>query len=209
MDATDSAGHCTIVDAVPGHLYSIWMQGSPITGSGDVRPPMAYQPIILRVTGRQVPAPAGHGGGTAPAITGRALTSSGEYIPRIAVCAADGDYEAGVTCVQADAQGNYSVQGCCDIRVMGYLEDADKTLVNGSVRHALTGVPATIVVQVGADTPTGTPSPSAPPASQATAAPTARVVTPVLAQTGGGPALMLLLLGLLLLGSGLVFARSR
>jgi hypothetical protein len=195
---TDAAGHCTFYNMTAGHLYSIWLQGTNITGSGDVRPPAAYQPIILKVTGRQVTPPAAHGTGST--ISGRALTSSGEYIPGIGVCAAAGSLNAGVTCVTADAQGNYSVQGCCDVRVMGFLADAGGPYVNGSARHASTGAPATIVVQVGSAVAAATPTP--------TAAPTARVATGTLAQTGSGVVLVLLLLAAVaMLGGVVTFVR--
>jgi hypothetical protein len=186
---TDAAGHCTFYNMTSGHLYSIWLQGYPVTGSGDARPAfgVTYQPIILTVTGRLATPPSAHGGGTG--LTGRALTSSGEYLPGIGVCATAGNPDAGVTCVQADGLGNYSVSGCCDVRVIGYLAGSGGPYVNGSVRHAPTGAPATIVVLVGpaiASTPTATP--------QSTAAPTTsgrRV--PTLAQTGQGSSPILLL----------------
>src|SRR5207248_178689 len=96
--------------------------------------------------------------------------------------------------------------GCCDVRVMGYLTDG-VSYVNGSVRHAPTGVPATIVVEVGPAAPEATPTPSSHP----TAAPTARPATGTLAQTGGGRfglALALVLLAaVVMLGGGLTFAR--
>ena len=73
---TDEAGHCTFYNMTPGRLYSIWLQGYPITGSGWAGPAYGttYQPIILRVTGRQATPPATHGGGSG--LSGRALTSS-------------------------------------------------------------------------------------------------------------------------------------
>jgi hypothetical protein len=198
ITSTDTAGHCTFYNMTAGHLYGIWLQGTNLTGSGDARPPAGFQPIILKVTGRQVTPPAAHAG-TGSTIGGRVLTSSGEYIPGIGVCAVAGSFNAGVTCVRADAQGNYSVRGCCDVRVMGYLSDQGGPYVNGSVRHAATGVPATIVVQVGAVTTAPT----------ATAAPTARPATGTLAQTGSGLALALVLLAcVVMLGAGLTFARS-
>src|SRR5438067_1009563 len=90
----------------------------------------------------------------------------------------------GVTAAAAtvDAQGNYNIPGgCCAVRVMGYLADG-VSYVNGSVRHAPTGVPATILVEVGPAAPEVTPTPT--PSSHATAAPTARPATGTLAQTG-------------------------
>src|SRR5256885_12977329 len=105
-----------------GHLYSIWLQGYPITGSGDVRPPHNYQPIILKVTGRQVTPPAPNDDG-AP-LRGRALTSSGEYIPGIGVCSPGGSFGGGVTCVTVVFHGNLtSPRGRFDVRPLGYLAD--------------------------------------------------------------------------------------
>ena len=208
ITTTDTAGQCTFFNMTVGHLYSIWLQGYPITGSGDVRPPHNYQPIILTVTGRQVTRPAPNDDG-AP-LRGRALTSSGEYIPGIGVCSAGGSFGGGVTCVTADAQGNYNIPGgCCDVRVMGYLADG-VSYVNGSVRHAPTGAPATILVQVGPAAPQATPTPT--PSSHPTAAPTARRVTATLAQTGGGygPALALIFLAaIVMLGGVVTFAWRR
>src|SRR3989440_12622060 len=207
ITTTDTAGKCTFFNMTVGHLYSIWLQGYPITGSGDVRPPHNYQPIILKVTGRQVTPPAPNDDG-AP-LRGRALTSSGEYIPGIGVCSAGGSFGGGVTCVTADAQGNYNIpRGCCDVRLMGYLADGGGPYVNGSVRHAPTGVPATIVVEVGPAAPEATPMPTSHP----TAAPTARPATGTLAQTGGGYGLALalvLLAALVMLGGVVTFAWRR
>ena len=195
ITTTDTAGQCTFFNMTVGHLYSIWLQGYPITGSGDVRPPHNYQPIILKVTGRQVTPPAPNDDG-AP-LRGRALTSSGEYIPGIGVCSAGGSFGGGVTCVTADAQGNYNIpRGCCDVRLMGYLADGGGPYVNGSVRHAPTGAPATIVVQVGSAAVAATPTP--------TAAPTVRAATGTLAQTGSGVALSLLLLAAIVMLGGVV-----
>src|SRR5207248_9336432 len=102
------------------------------------------------------------------------------------VCSAGGSFGGGVTCVTADAQGNYNIPGgCCDVRVMGYLADG-VSYVNGSGRHAPTGVPATILVEVGPAAPEATPTPTPTPSSHPTAAPTARPATGTLAQTGGG-----------------------
>src|SRR5256885_2581150 len=205
ITTTDTAGQCTFFNMTVGHLYSIWLQGYPITGSGDVRPPHNYQPIILKVAGRQVTPPAPNDDG-AP-LRGRALTSSGEYIPGIGVCAAGGSFGGGVTCVTADAQGNYNIPGgCCDVRVMGYLADAGGPYVNGSVRQAPTGAPATILVQVGPAATEATPTPSSHP----TAAPTARPATGTLAQTGSGYGLafaLVLLAAVVMLGGVLTFAR--
>src|SRR5438874_6106397 len=201
---TDEAGHCTFYNMTPGRLYSIWLQGYPITGSGWAGPAYGttYQPIILRVTGRQATPPAAHGGGSG--LSGRALTSSGEYIPGIGV------FSEG-TVVQTDAQGNYSMQSsCCDVRVMGYLA-GQGGYVNGSVRHAPTGAPATIVVVVGPAAAEATPTPA--PTTKATtvpapkAAPTSAPPTRTLAQTGQPRTGLIALLAMLLAGGLLVIVR--
>jgi hypothetical protein len=210
---TDASGQCTFYNMTPGHLWSIWLQGYPVTGSGDAHPAagITYQPIVLKVTGRSVAAPPAHGGGTG--LTGRALTSSGEYIPGIGVCATEGNPDAGVTCAQADAQGNFSVDGCCDVRVIGYLGEnggphASESYVNGSVRHAPTGVPATLVVMVGASAISASPTATAQPSAAVTGTSQRAAVTGTLAQTGAqSPGFAAFLLGLVLLAGGLALRR--
>jgi hypothetical protein len=187
-----------------------WLQGYPITGSGVARPAKPYQPIILKVTGKQVQPPPAHDGDCCAVTTGRALTSSGEYIPGIGICAAgSGSYAGGVTCVETNAQGNYSVHGCCDVRVVGYLADQGGPYVNGSVRHAPTGAPSTIVVVVGSDPAPVSAGPTPSPSSHASAAPTSPPATRALAQTGSASLLAVMPLAAAMLVLGGLIARRR
>src|SRR2546423_15650971 len=118
ITTTDTAGQCTFFSMTVGHLYSIWLQGYPITGSGDVRPPHNYQPIILKGTGRPVPPPAPNDNRGPP--RGPAPHPPRQYIPGMGVCSAGGSFGGGVTCVTAEAQGDYhNPPRRCDGRLMG------------------------------------------------------------------------------------------
>ncbi len=160
---TDAAGHCTFVNMTAGHLYSIWIQGDPFTQSAWANPPAGtgYFSLVLKVTGKSVtPPPNTTGGG---ATHGRALTSSGEYVPGIGICGtAGGVYGGGVTCTTSDRQGTF-VFPPGDTRMMGSLTPSGGPYVNGSTRHAAAGAPATIVVVVGpiAAQPSALPTPAA------------------------------------------------
>lgn len=189
---TDTAGNCTFYNMTIGHLYTIWLQGYAVTTSGDVLRPAGYQPIILKVTGPQVAPPPAHAA-SGSEISGAVLTSSGEYIPGIGVCAAAGSLNTGAMCVTSDQIGNYYLPGgCCDVRVTGYLAGTGP-YVNGSVSHAPTGRPAKIVVEVGLAPILATPTPFVSPPSSPTATPTARPTTQRQPQSAGGPLLALLL----------------
>jgi hypothetical protein len=210
---TDTSGQCTITGLRPGDPYSLWLQGYHLTGSGAVRPAAGgtYQPIILHVTGRTVPPPPA-GAGDGRGLAGRALTSSGEFIPGIGVCAGNtGDFAAGVSCVTADSAGYYRFAGYLagqyDVRLVGYVADRGGPYINGSAQHVLAGTAGTIVVTVGPP-PLSTESSAAPSGSGSTAprSGSPKAVSPVrrLAGTGAeGFAVMLFVLGALLMLCGL------
>jgi hypothetical protein len=202
---TDSAGHCTFTNLTIGHLYSIWLEGSE-GGSGDVRAPAYYQPIVLKVIGTKVAPPRAHGGGTG-FIGGPVLTSSGEYVPGIGVCASDAGGSGGSLCGTTDTLGQYTLPGvCCDVKLTGY-PPVLGPYVNGSVRNVLTGTPATIVVQVGLIPILPTPTPFVPPP---TPPPGWLALTQGLPHVGHELLLgLLVVLVLAVLGGAVVFARRR
>ncbi|HVS06642.1 MAG TPA: hypothetical protein VHK65_10820 [Candidatus Dormibacteraeota bacterium] len=204
---TDSAGHCTFSNLTIGHLYSIWLEGSA-TGSGDVRAPAYYQPIVLKVIGPKVAPPMAHGGGSG-SIGGPVLTSSGEYVPGVGVCATYDSRTGSSVCDIADTLGRYTLSGvCCDVKLTGFLT-VTGPYVNGSVRNVPSGSPAKIVVEVGQIPILPTPTPFVPPPSSAPP-PAWQLVTQGLPQVGHDLLLGLLVVILLaVLGGAVIFARRR
>jgi hypothetical protein len=202
---TDNAGHCTFTNLWVGHLYSIWLEGFA-TGSGDVRAPAYYQPIVLKVIGPKVAPPTAHGGGSG-FIGGPVLTSSGEYVPGIGVCGTYDSRTGSLQCDTTDTLGRYTLPGaCCEVKLTGY-PPADGPYVNGSVRNVLTGSPAKIVVEVGQIPILPTPTPFLPPP---TPPPGWLALTQGLPQVGHELLLGLLIVILLaVLGGAVIFARRR
>ena len=202
---TDNAGHCTFTNLWVGDLYSIWLEGSA-TGSGDVRTPAYYQPIVLKVIGPKVAPPVAHGGGSG-SIGGPVLTSSGEYVPGIAVCATYDSRTGSSKCDIADTLGRYNLSGvCCEVKLSGYLLGTGPYL-NGSVRNVPSGSPAKIVVEVGQIPIVATPTPFVPPP---TPPPGWLALTQGLPQVGHELLIGLLVVLLLaVLGGAVIFARRR
>ena len=202
---TDNAGHCSFTNLWVGHLYSIWLEGSA-TRSGDVRAPAYYQPIVLKVIGPKVAPPVAHGAGSG-FIGGPVLTSSGEYVPGIGVCATYDSVTGSVACGTTDTLGHYTLPGvCCEVKLTGY-PPVDGPYVNGSVRNVPTGSPAKIVVEVGQIPILPTPTPFVPPP---TPPPGWLALTQGLPQVGHDLLLGLLVVILLaVLGGAVVFARRR
>jgi hypothetical protein len=142
-------------------------------------------------------------------MVGSVLTSSGEYVPGIGVCATYDSNTGSVQCGTTDTQGQYILPGgCCNVKVTGYLP-VSGPYVNGSVTHAPTGSPATIVLEVGRAPVLATPTPFVSPPSSPP--PTAWQLLMQGLPLASGDLLrgLLLVLILAMLGGAVIFARRR